>query len=75
MTNGTHPQPQQPTPALDAYAQAAQTCRDIAQQTGVRNCDDNPDWRAAEQTANTRYDEARAAGHSVDEVLKAGRPQ
>ena len=69
----SQPQPQRPTPALDAYAQASQTCRDIAQQVGVRNCDDNPAWRAAERQANTRYDEARAAGHSVDEILKAGR--
>jgi hypothetical protein len=63
---------EQPTP-VQAYAQAAQSCRDIAQQVGVRNCDDDPGWRAAEQTANARYDEARAAGHSVDELLKAGR--
>lgn len=69
-------QPQaQPTPALDAYAQAAQNCRDIAAQVGVRNCDDNPAWRAAEREANARYSEARAAGHSTDEVLKAGRAQ
>ncbi|MFF0512453.1 hypothetical protein [Streptomyces sp. NPDC004250] len=61
------------SPELAAYAQAAQTCRDIAQQVGVRNCDDDPNWRAAEALANTRFDEARAAGHSQDEVLKAGR--
>lgn len=64
---------EQQTPAVAAYAQAAQHCRDIAQQVGVRNCDDDPTWRAAEAAANTRYDEARAAGHSVDELSKAGR--
>lgn len=64
---------EKPTPALDAYAQAAQNCRDIATQVGIRNCDDDLDWRAAELVANTRYDEAIAAGHSVDEALKAGR--
>jgi hypothetical protein len=56
-----------------AYAQAAQNCRDIATEVGVPNCDDSPDWRAAERDANTAYDTAIAAGHSVDEVLKAGR--
>jgi hypothetical protein len=64
---------EQPNP-VHAYAQAAQNCRDIAQQGGVRNCDDDPNWRAAEAIANTRYNEAIAAGHSTDEVLKAGRP-
>jgi hypothetical protein len=69
-------QPQgQPTPALDAYAQAAQNCRHIAAQVGIRNCDDDLDWRAAELIANTRYDEAIAAGHPADQVLKAGRAQ
>lgn len=60
-------------PALSAYTQAAQNCRDIAAEVGIRNCDNDLDWRAAELVANTRYDEAIAAGHSVDEVLKAGR--
>lgn len=64
---------EQQTPALDAYAQAAQNCRDIAAEVGIRNCDDDLNWRAAELVANTRYDEAIAAGHSVDEALKAGR--
>jgi hypothetical protein len=67
-------QPQgQPTPALETYAQAAQNCRDIAQQVGIHNCDNDLNWRAAELVANTRYDEAVAAGHSVDETLKVGR--
>ncbi|WP_449342278.1 hypothetical protein, partial [Streptomyces aurantiogriseus] len=65
--------PQQPTPALDAYAQASQNCRDITQQVGVRNCDDDPNWRAAELVAEARFNEAQAAGHSIDEILKAGR--
>ncbi|MEU0207376.1 hypothetical protein [Streptomyces canus] len=73
MADRIDPQPQQPSPALTAYAEAAQNCRDIAQQVGVRDCDDDPNWRAAEVVANTRYDEARAAGHSVDELLRAGR--
>lgn len=61
------------TPALAAYAQAVQNCRDIAQEVGVRNCDDDLNWRAAELVANTRHDEAIAAGHSYDELSKAGR--
>ena len=63
---------EQPTP-VQAYADAAQNCRDIAAEVGVRNCDDDPNWRAAELVANTRFDEAVAAGHTIDEVLKAGR--
>jgi hypothetical protein len=66
---------EQPTPELTAYAEAAQTCRDIAAQVGVRNCDDSPEWRAAEQHANDLYEQARAAGHSTDDLLKAGRKQ
>jgi hypothetical protein len=63
------------SPAVDAYAQAAQDCRDIAAQVGVRNCDSDPEWRASEYEAEQRYAEARSAGHSVDELLKAGRKQ
>ena len=73
MADRSQQQPHQHSPALTAYAQAAQNCRDIAQQVGVRNCDDDLDWRAAELVANTRHDEARAAGHSYDELSKAGR--
>jgi hypothetical protein len=65
----------QPSPTLDAYAQAAQDCRDIAQQTGVRNCDSDPEWRASEYEAEQRYTEARSVGYSAAEVLKAGRKQ
>jgi hypothetical protein len=61
------------SPEVAAYAQAAQNCRDIAAEVGVRNCDGDLDWRAAELVANTRYDEAIAAGHNADEVLKAGK--
>jgi hypothetical protein len=64
---------QQPSPAVTAYAHAAQDCRDIAQQAGVRNCDNDPEWRASEYQAEQRYTEARTAGHSAAEVLKAGR--
>ncbi|MER5750651.1 hypothetical protein [Streptomyces sp. NPDC002088] len=75
MTHGTDRQPPQDSPALTAYAEAAQACRDIAQNVGVRNCDDDPDWKAAEWRANDLFDKALAAGHSTDEVLKAGRKQ
>jgi hypothetical protein len=75
VTHGTSPAPQQPTPALDAYAQASQNCRDIAAEVGIRNCDDDLNWRAAELVANARFEDAQAAGHSVDEILKAGRKQ
>lgn len=73
MTHGTStPQPQH-SPAVAAYAQAAQNCRDIAAEVGIRNCDDDLNWRAAELVANARFDEALDAGHSYDEVLKAGQ--
>jgi hypothetical protein len=69
-------QPQaQPSPELTAYAQASQNCRDIAQQVGVQNCDDDLNWRAAELVAEARWNDAQAAGHSIDEILKAGRKQ
>ncbi|MFM9616824.1 hypothetical protein ACKI14_02540 [Streptomyces turgidiscabies] len=61
------------TPALAAYAQAAQHCRDIAAEVGIRNCDNDPAWQQAERTANAAYAAARAAGHPTSEVLKAGR--
>ena len=73
MTHGTStPQPQH-SPAVDAYGHAAQDCRDIAQQVGVRNCDLDPEWRASEYEAEQRYTDARDAGYSAAEVLKAGR--
>ncbi|WP_225825625.1 hypothetical protein [Streptomyces naphthomycinicus] len=73
MTHGTSPTPQQPSPALQAYTQASQNCRDIAAEVGVRNCDDDLNWRAAELVAEDRFSDAQAAGHSIDEILKAGR--
>lgn len=75
MADRSQQPPEQPSPTLHAYAQAAQTCRDIAQQVGIRNCDDDPDWKAAEWRAEDLADKARAAGHSIDEILKAGRKQ
>lgn len=62
-----------PSPAIAAFAHAAQDCRDIAAHTGVRNCDTDPEWRASEYEAEQRYEEARAAGHSATSVLQAGR--
>lgn len=64
-----------PSPALTAYAHAAQDCRDIAQLTGIPNCHRDPEWRASEYEAEQRYTEARNAGHSATDVLKAGRKQ
>lgn len=58
---------------LDRYAAANQKCRDIAAEVGVRNCDENPCWRAAEREAEHLWKQARAAGHSVDEILAVGR--
>jgi hypothetical protein len=63
----------QQDPTLAAYGHAAQDCRDIAAEIGVRDCDADPEWRASEYEAEQRYDAARTAGHSVDAVLKAGR--
>lgn len=64
---------EQQSPEVARYAEAAQTCRDIAQEVGVRNCDNNPNWKAAERRANDLFDKAVSAGHTVDEVLNAGR--
>lgn len=75
MAHGTSPTPQQPSPTLHAYAEATQACRDIAQQVGIRNCDSNPDWKAAEWRANDLFAKAQAAGHSLDEIQQAGRKQ
>lgn len=69
----THQSQPQHSPEVAAYAHAAQNCRDIAAEVGLRNCDNDLDWLAAELVANTRFDEALNAGHSYDEVLKAGR--
>jgi len=67
-------QPQaQPTPAIDAYAQAAQNCRDIAQQVGIRSCDADPDWKAAEWRAEDLHAQALAAGHTYDELTAADK--
>lgn len=75
MGHATDQDAERPSPALTAYAQASQNCRDIARQVGVRNCDDDPTWRQAERDAETAWNAAEAAGHTVDEILAAGRPQ
>ena len=56
-----------------AYAAASQACRDRGQVVGVRNCDDDPEWRRLEQVAEAAYEAALAAGHTHAELLKAGR--
>lgn len=58
-----------------AWAAANQACRDRAQVVGVRNCDDDPEWRRLEEAAKAAYEEARAAGHTYDELSEAGRAQ
>lgn len=72
MTHGTStPQPQ---PSLvDQYADANQTCRDIAQQVGIRNCDDDADWKAAEWRAEDLHAKAIAAGHTYEELSAANK--
>lgn len=74
--DGTDQVSDQPTPAepspLDRYAAASQTCRDVARQVGP-GYDEHPDWRAAERTADDLWKQARAAGHTVDEILAAAR--
>lgn len=65
---------EQPTPAepslLTRYARACQTCRDIAAQVGP-GYDEHPQWRAAEREAEDLWKQARAAGHTVAEILTA----
>lgn len=58
---------------LTQYAAANQRCRDIAAEVGVRHCDENPAWRAAEREAEHLWKQAREAGHTIDEILAAGR--
>lgn len=45
----------QPSFARTAYENAARDCRDIAAQVGIRNCENDPDWRAAEYEAEQMY--------------------
>jgi len=59
---------------LDRYAAANQNCRGIAQEVGVDH-DEDPRWRAAEREAEHLWKQARAAGHTVAEILAAGRPK
>jgi len=69
-----HPAESSSEPSLvDRYAAANQTCRDIAQKVGARNCDENPEWRAAEREAEHLWTQARDAGHTVDELMAASR--
>ncbi|WP_037616387.1 hypothetical protein [Streptomyces aureus] len=51
------------------YAAAVQKCRDIAQQVGVKNCDDSAEWRAAEIAANELWTKAREAGHTTATLM------
>lgn len=62
------------TDILAAWAAANQACRDRAQVVGVRNCDDDPEWRRLEKAAEAAHEAALAAGHSYDELTEAGRP-
>lgn len=59
---------------IAAWAAANQACRDRAQVVGVRECDDDPEWRRLEQVANDLYKEALDAGHTIAELVEAGRP-
>lgn len=61
------------TDLLAVWAAANQACRDRAQTVGIRNCDDDPEWRALEKAANAAYEAARAAGYTPDELREAGR--
>lgn len=56
------------------WATANQACRDRAHTVGVRNCDDDPDWRRLEQAANEAYEAALAAGHTHEQLREAGQP-
>lgn len=58
---------------ITAYVDAVQACREIGTRIGVRHCDDDPDWKAAEWRADHLYDKARAAGHTVEELLAANQ--
>ncbi len=73
MTERTDQPLPPPSPALEAYIQAAQNSHDIAQKVAAANCDSDLDWRAAELVADARFEEARAAGHSLEEILNARR--
>jgi len=53
------------------YAAANQRCRDIGQQIGVRHCDEDPKWRAAEREAEALWKQARAVGHTAAALIAA----
>jgi hypothetical protein len=77
MPDPTDQQAEQHSPAptlLDLYTAANQNCRNIAQQVGIKHCDEDPTWRAAEREAEHLWTQAREAGHTVAEILAAGRP-
>jgi hypothetical protein len=54
----------------DRYAAAVQRGRDLAQQAGARY-EETPAWRANERTVEAVWREARAAGHTVAELMEA----
>jgi hypothetical protein len=53
------------------YATASRRCQDIAQQVGVRHCDESDEWRAAEIAANALWTKAREAGHTTSALMAA----
>ncbi|WP_327403850.1 hypothetical protein OG194_29715 [Streptomyces sp. NBC_01288] len=65
--------PDQPS-LLDRYAAASQRCRQIGQQVGLRRCDEDPEWRAAEREAEALWKIGLAAGHTRDELIAASKP-
>ncbi|MET7944261.1 hypothetical protein [Streptomyces sp. NPDC005302] len=58
---------------VNRFAAANQTCRDIAQRVGVRECDDSQEWRDAETECNRLWDLAHEGGHSSATLLAAGK--
>lgn len=52
------------------YAAAVQKGREIAHETGA-GYEETPAWRANERIVEGRWKEARAAGHTVAELMEA----
>lgn len=64
--------PDQPS-LLDRYAAASQRCREIGQKAGLRRCDEDPNWRAAEREAEALWKIGIAAGLTRDELIAASK--
>lgn len=67
---GAQPSPTGEPDLPARYAAAVQHGRDLAREAGPRY-DETPAWRANEREVEDLWKQARAAGHTVDELMAA----